>query len=154
MKNLRGISFLIATLFATCHVFSQDLNDRGINRKIQYSIAKIDRSKDEDERQVNSEKLVHLLLSYHPSRVSDSNIHKIADLLEYQNDGVRMFAAMALGRFGDRAKFSAPELLSILKQSDCLQGELTSAAAIRFTLNKFHIDVPPKNCVSVETPKQ
>jgi hypothetical protein len=89
--------------------------------------------------------LPHLTRKVSPSSVSDSTVHDLVSLLDDSDDVVRLFAAAALGNLGRRAKVAVPKLLALLPETDCLDGDLTSARSIRPALKRMGVNkLPPR----------
>lgn len=120
-----------------------------LNRELEEAIAEVRAGKSLNARCKASEKLFDLLNGIDPMYVSDGTIADMVSLLNNPDDAVRGNVAGVLGVFGPRAKAAVPKLLALLPAADCLQGDLTSAGAIRLALERMGVKPPPynpKNC--------
>lgn len=74
--------------------------------------------------------------------ISDAELHALADLLRNPNDGVRMYAAVALGKIGPRAINYVPDLTAALKRGEFppsgqIGSQLGSVSAIYKAIEKI-----------------
>ena len=93
-----------------------------------------------------TKRLRGLVLATPSSEVDDQTIHSIASLLQIKNEAIRYWVAEALGHFGQRAKFAAPELIAIVNERECMIEQTSSLPRIRDTLAKIGSPVPERKC--------
>ena len=117
------------------------------SQELSAAIAELRSGKHEVEPDANKddagEHLAHLIRRTKPDQVDDRTIADIESLLDSSNDYIRFWAAAALGELGPRAKIALPKLLQLLPVVDCLQGDLTSASAVRRALMRIGAVKPP-----------
>jgi hypothetical protein len=92
-----------------------------------------------------AEHLADLTKKVHPDKVDDKTLASMVSLLDSPEDSVRAWVAGAIGFLGPRAISAAPVLLKLLPEADCVQGDLTSAGAIRLALKKIGAKAPPQS---------
>jgi hypothetical protein len=117
--------------------------DHMLNRKLEQTIAKVRTEKSPMLREKAAENLAVLTNGINPKSVDDKTVAGMVSLLDIQDDSVRLWVAAALGHLGPRAKAAVPRLLALLPETDCLKGDLTSAAAIRPALERMGAKPPP-----------
>jgi hypothetical protein len=117
------------------------------SQELSAAIAELRSGKHEVEPDANKddagEHLAHLIRRTKPDQVDDRTIADIESLLDSSNDYIRFWAAASLGELGPRAKIALPKLLQLLPVVDCLQGDLTSASAVRRALMRIGAVKPP-----------
>jgi len=96
-----------------------------------------------DIRTNAAEKLANLLRKVDPKEIDDQVMNDLITLLDTPDDSVRGWVAAAIGFLGPRAKSAVPSLLKVLPDADCVQGDLTSAGAIRLALKRLGVKPPP-----------
>lgn len=111
--------------------------DPGLNQKLETTIAAVRITQSSMARNDAAERLADLTRKARPASVSDSTVNDLLSLMDDSNDVVRLWVAAALGNLGPRAKVAIPKLLALLPETDCLDGDLTSAAAIRPALKRM-----------------
>lgn len=89
-----------------------------------------------------AKRLSDLTRSVDPAEVDDATLKQLVSLLSTNEDSVRFWVAASLGHPGPRAKVAVPVLLKLLPEVDCLDGDLTSAPAIRLALKRMG-ETPP-----------
>jgi hypothetical protein len=96
-----------------------------------------------DARADAAENLVILLEHTNPESIDHTTLSQLTSLLDSPDDSVRLYVAGALGFLGPRAKAAIPKLIEALPKSECLRGDITSAAAIRTALTRIGAQQPP-----------
>jgi len=91
-----------------------------------------------------AKRLSDLTRSIDPEEVDDPTLKELVSLLSTTEDSVRFWVAASLGHLGPRAKLAVPVLLKLLPEVDCLDGDLTSAPAIRLALKRMGETPPPR----------
>jgi hypothetical protein len=117
--------------------------DPKLNAQLEETITKVRTEKSLMARIDQAEHLAELTHGVNPKSVDDQTVGDMVSLLDDPDDAVRLWVAGALGHLGRRAKVAAPKLLALLPEADCLQGDLTSAAAIRPALKRMGVKPPP-----------
>ncbi len=114
--------------------------------KVQFAetIARIRTGETSTTRTNNAANLATFTRSIEPKKVNDATLNEIVSLLNTDDDGVRLWVAASLGNLGPRARIAVPTLLDLLRKVDCLEGELTSAGAIRLALTRIGKTPPPE----------
>ncbi len=97
-----------------------------------------------DNQTNNAANLAAFTQTIDPKKVNDATLGEMVSLLNTDDDGVRRWVAAALGHLGPRAKVAVPTLLDLLRKVDCLEGDLTSAGAIRLALTRIGETPPPQ----------
>ena len=118
--------------------------------KIQFAetIARIRTGETSTIRANNARNLADFTQNIDPEKVNDATLREIVSLLNTHDDSVRLWVAASLGNLGPRARIAVPTLLNLLREVDCLEGDLTSAGAIRLALTRIGETPPPKpKCV-------
>lgn len=134
--------FLIPMLMFLMVSIGYAATDALLNAKLEEAIADVRMSVSPMQRSEAAEHLADLTHRAKPNSVDDKTIADMVSLLDIPDDSVRGWTAAALGQLGRRARAAAPKLLALLPQVDCLDGDLTSAAAIRPALEKMGVKVP------------
>jgi hypothetical protein len=93
------------------------------------------------------------VLATDQNEINDRTVHAVASLLEYKNEAISYWVAEALGHFGARAKFAAPELRAILDERECVIAETSSVPMIRDTLKRIGEPAPERKCDHYILPK-
>jgi len=91
-----------------------------------------------------AKRLSDLTRGIDPEEVDDASLKELVSLLSTNEDSVRAWVAVSLGHLGPRAKVAVPVLLKLLPEVDCLDGDLTSAPAIRLALKRMGETPPPR----------
>lgn len=91
-----------------------------------------------------AEHLAGIARKIDPKKVDDKTFADLVSLLDIPDESIRGWVAGAIGFLGSRAKPAAPTLLKLLPEVDCLQGDLTSAGAIRLALKRIGVKPPPE----------
>ncbi|HXM05618.1 MAG TPA: HEAT repeat domain-containing protein [Chthoniobacterales bacterium] len=100
-----------------------------------------------------AEHLADLTRKMNPKDIDDKTLAELVSLLDTPDDSVRAWVAAAIGNLGSRARTAGPALLKLLPETDCLQGDLTSAAVIRPALKRIGVKPPPPtNCAGGDLP--
>lgn len=122
-------------------------NDAMLLKQLRETIAKVQRMSGPSMARSNAaEHLSDLTEKIDPKRVDDKTLRDLVSLLDTSDDSVRAWVASSLGNLGPRAKPAVPKLLEVLREVDCLQVELSSAAAIRPALKRIGVTPPPRRC--------
>jgi hypothetical protein len=149
VKN--GPSLLwLPTLVLICALCSAAQSTGSAVSKVQFAetIERIRTEKNSTVRANNAANLAAFTRSIDPKKVNDATLREIVSLLNTDDDGVRLWVAASLGNLGPRARIAVPTLLNVLREVDCLEGDLTSAGAIRLALTRIGETPPPKpKCV-------
>lgn len=140
LRWLRSVAILML-LFPMETVGS---TDQVLNAKLEETIARVRADPSPMGRTEAAEHLADLTHGVKQDSVDDKTIADMISLLDIPDDSVRAWTAAALGQLGRRAKAAAPKLLALLAEVDCLQGDLTSAAAIRPALKRMGVKPPPE----------
>jgi hypothetical protein len=117
-----------------------------INKRLLDAIAEIRKIKTPVARYKAAEKLAAITDEKDCSAVNDKTIRALISLLDIDDDGVRMWAASALGDIGPRARAAAPKLIRILSVSDCMTWDHSSAATIPIALKRMGVEPPSRHC--------
>jgi hypothetical protein len=114
--------------------------------KVQFAetIARIRTGETSTTRTNNAANLAAFTQTIDPKKVNDATLREMVSLLNTDDDGVRGWVAAALGHLGPRARIAVPTLLDLLRKVDCLEGDLTSAGAIRLALTRIGESPPPQ----------
>jgi|HubBroStandDraft_1064217.scaffolds.fasta_scaffold118092_1 hypothetical protein len=145
-----GTALWLPTLVLICGLCSAAQSTGSAVSKGQFAetIERIRTEKNPTVRANNAGYLAEFTRSIDPKKVDDATLREIVSLLNTDDDGVRMWVAAALGNLGPRARIAVPTLLSLLRKVDCLEGDLTSAGAIRLALSRIGETPPPeRKCV-------
>lgn len=80
-------------------------------------------------------------------RLSDGDVKKIADMLDSEQGSMINWAAICLGYVGERARGTAPKMLTLLAKNECetIRG-LSFTGALRFALKRFGVSPPEAKC--------
>ena len=146
-SSLLWIPTLAAVLI--CTLCSAAQSGGGLS-KVQFAetIERIRTEKNSTVRANNAANLAAFTQSIDPKKVNDATLREIVSLLNTDDDGVRLWVAASLGNLGPRARIAVPTLLNLLRKVDCLEGDLTSAGAIRLALTRIGETPPPEpKCV-------
>jgi len=149
VKNRSSLPWL-PTLVLMCALCSAAQSTGSAVSKVQFAdtIARIRTGETSTVRANNAANLAAFTQSIDPKKVNDATLGEIVSLLNTDDDGVRLWVAAALGNLGPRARIAVPTLLNLLRKVDCLEGDLTSAGAIRLALTRIGETPPPKpKCV-------
>jgi hypothetical protein len=122
------------------------------NKRISNAIIAVQSARKERSAFYASKRLFELVSKSDLDNVDDKTIHELTSLLDTQYDGVRYWVASALACFGLRAKFAAPKLLEVLKESDCLISETSSSMPIRYALERMGVPPPEHTCEHYKYP--
>jgi hypothetical protein len=112
-------------------------------RQITETITKVRTGDSLTARTDAAQHLATLMQKADPKTVDDKTLASMVSLLDTPEDSVRAWVAGALGALGPRAISAAPALLKLLPEADCVQGDLTSAGAIRVALKRIGVKPPP-----------
>jgi len=112
-------------------------------KPIKATMAKVRSEKSVDARTQAAEHLARLTQKISSKEVTEALVTEITALLDSPDDSVRFWVAAALGNLGPVAKAALPRLEEMLPTADCINGAITSAAAIRGALIKMGIKPPP-----------
>ena len=149
VKN--GLSLLwLPTLVLICALGSAAQSTGSAVSKGQFAetIARIRTGETSTIRTDNAANLAAFTRSIDPKKVDDATLREIVSLLNTDDDSVRFWVAASLGNLGPRARIAVPTLLNLLRKVDCLEGDLTSAGAIRLALTRIGETPPPEpKCV-------
>ena len=140
----------LPTLVLICGLCSAAQSTGSTVSKIQFAetIERIRTGETSTIRAHNAENLAVFTRNTDPQKVNDATLKEIVSLLNTDDDGVRLWVAASLGNLGPRAKVAVPTLLNLLRQVDCLEGDLTSAGAVRLALTRIGETPPPEpKCV-------
>ena len=123
-------------------------------KEVQETIARVQTTSGPSMARTNAaEHLAELTRKIIPKNIDDKTLADLVSLLDTPDDSVRAWVAAAIGNLGSRARTAGPALLKLLPESDCLQGDLTSAAIIRPALKKIGVKPPPfTNCAPSRSP--
>jgi hypothetical protein len=91
-----------------------------------------------------AEQLADFARRIDPKKVDDKTFADLVSLLDIPDESIRGWVAGAIGFLGPRARPAVPALLKLLPEADCLQGDLTSAGAIRLALKRIGEKPPPQ----------
>jgi len=138
-RRIQRFAFIVLLFSITMPAHSQ--TDVQLDSRLRATIAAVRSAKSPNARYDAADQLAVLTRKSRPGSVTDSTVADLTDLLDDPDDGVRMFAAAALGNL--KAKSAIPKLLSLLPAADCLEGVLTSARSIRFALKRMGVKPPP-----------
>jgi hypothetical protein len=145
VKN--GSSLLwLPTLVLICALCSAAQSTGSAVSKVQFAetIARVRTGETSTTRTSNARQLAEFTRSIDPKKVNDATLSEIVSLLNTDDDGVRGWVAASLGNLGPRARIAVPTLLNLLRKVDCLEGDLTSAGAIRLALTRIGETPPPE----------
>ena len=145
-----GTALWLPTLVLICGLCSAAQSTGSAVSKIQFAetIERIRTEKNSTVRANNARNLADFTRSIDPKKVNDATLREIVSLLDTDDDSVRGLVAASLGNLGPRARIAVPTLLNLLRKVDCLEGDLTSAGAIRLALTRIGETPPPEpKCV-------
>ena len=145
-----GTALWLPTLVLICGLCSAAQSTGSAVSKIRFTetIERIRTEKNLTVRANNAANLAAFTQSIDPKKVNDATLKEIVSLLNTDDDGVRGWVAASLGHLGPRARIAVPTLLNLLRKVDCLEGDLTSAGAIRLALTRIGETPPPEpKCV-------
>lgn len=100
-------------------------------------IRKIKAEPSKQKRSDLSVQLVNIVIMRKEEGLSDLELSKLASLLESSDDGVRLYAASALGVLGPSAQIAVPALRKAEEEVKCRSVEFSSQATILFALEKI-----------------
>jgi hypothetical protein len=140
----------LQTIVLTCGIYAAAQPTASAAPEVQFAET-IERVRTEENSTVganNARNLADFTRSIDPKKVNDTTLREIVSLLNTNDDSVRFWVAGSLGNLGPRARIAVPTLLNLLRKVDCLEGDLTSAGAIRLALTRIGQTPPPKpKCV-------
>jgi hypothetical protein len=151
-----GTALWLPTLVLICGLRSAAQSTGSAVSKVQFAetIERIRTEKNSTVRASNAEILAAFTQSIDPKKVNDATLGEMVSLLNTDEDGVRFWVAAALGHLGPRARIAVPTLLNLLRKVDCLEGDLTSAGAIRLALTQIGETPPPEpKCIPGRPPQ-
>jgi hypothetical protein len=142
----KSFRWLLPTLVLICALCSAAQSPGGAVPKVQFAetIARIRTGETSTTRTNNAANLEAFTETIDPKKVNDATLGEMVSLLNTDDDGVRGWVAAALGNLGPRARIAVPTLLDLLRKVDCLEGDLTSAGAIRLALTRIGETPPPQ----------
>lgn len=111
--------------------------------QLKETIAKVRMGKTVDSRTHAAEHLASLTQKLDSKDIREETIVDLMSLLDSPDDSVRFWVATALGNLGPSAKAAIPKLEKLLLESNCLNGAVTSAGAIRHALTQMGVTPPP-----------
>jgi hypothetical protein len=117
-----------------------------LDAQLTEATAKVRDGRTAMDRWQAGEDLAELTRKIDSTQLDDTTLENLASLLDSPEDSVRFWVAASLGNLGPRASMSAPRLLKLLAEVDCLRGSLTSAPAIRTALEKIGAPPPLRKC--------
>jgi hypothetical protein len=134
--------FVLAVLLLATTMQAHSKVDPQLDSNLRSAIADVRSQEPLKARLAAAERLASLTSKSRSRNVSDATLGDLIALLDDPEDGVRFFAAAALGNL--KAKEAAPKLLALLPAADCLEGPVTSARSIRFALERLGVKPPPR----------
>lgn len=84
------------------------------------------------------------------SRVVESDVMALTELLRDSNDLVRHWTALALGQIGPRASLAVPALQDALLEVQCVRASNNSRFGITFALRRIGVSPTLVECVPTE----
>lgn len=148
MQERRHVAQIFGAFIAIAFLLVGIANASGnrmLNANLEETIEKVRTEKSLTARTQAAHHVAELTLGINPKSVDDKTVADMVSLLDSAEDSVRAWVAAALGHLGPRTKVAVPKLLALLAEADCLQGDLTSAAAIRPALTRIGVKPPPFN---------
>jgi hypothetical protein len=148
MEECRLKSKLVAMMFVSVFSLNGPVPASAsptLNAQVIEAITKVRDARTPMERWEAGMALAELTRNVDSTQLDDSTLESLVSLLDSPQDSQRFWVAASLGNIGPRASMSAPKLLKLLPDVDCvtLRG-LNSAAAIRFALEKMGMTPPPR----------
>lgn len=135
---------VFAYFFATTCSFGSDCtsNCHAVVGKLLHAIYVVRTSDSPKARRSAAENLDELTTELAPYKTDDKALAELISLLDMTNDSVRFWVAASLGNLGAQARSAIPKLEETLAKVDCLNGSITSAAAIRHALTRLGVTHP------------
>ena len=116
------------------------------DKTVRAQVVIVKSSPSDIERAAAAEDLFNMVRGKNLTHVSSRTIQMISGLVSRDHDSVTIWIAAALGEFGQRASFTAPRLIEVLKKVECRHVDASSAFTIRKALKKMGRDVSASEC--------
>jgi hypothetical protein len=110
---------------------------------VRNTMAEVQSGKTVNVRTDAAEHLASLTKKISKKEITESLVSDLTSLLDSPDDSVRYWVATALGNLGPAAKAAVPKLEKLLSDADCLNGAITSASGIRYSLMRMGVKPPP-----------
>lgn len=109
------------------------------------AIARVHLVSDGDERFKEIQRIA-IVLRGDSSGIVERDVIALAALMRDPDDGVRRWAAVALGNIGPRAAAAVPALQAALPEVDCLWAPASSRSGIIFALRRIGVEPRLADC--------
>ncbi|GAO38347.1 hypothetical protein SCH01S_14_00110 [Sphingomonas changbaiensis NBRC 104936] len=142
MIGLLRPAFALPSLALFAAVTGASAQEGGKTLSISSAAEQVRISATMNERVEAARDLAILTSRMNRADVSEDDVALLISMLDTKDDAVRFWVAAALGNLGPSATAAVPKLQMLLPETDCLDGAVTSAAAIRGALRKIGAEVP------------